>query len=788
MYCIEDTWDAALSKGLREDAIRLLEEYADLSQLRFTRPLTPPDPCARPSGITFSDGSEHAYGAVLYLRWSCSHGVVVRLVESKAKLTPLDQKGDPVKAEMCGAVFAARLKTYFQRHCRIKVERWYHLVDSQTVLGAIQRESYGYQTFFANRVGEIQGSTDIRDWWWIPGPENIADIITRGASPDDLTEESEWQSGPKFLWLPESEWPKKSAKDVAAQARDNIAKIQKKAFVAVLTRSQQKAQDLIQVQKTGSKPRRPPARAAVQELLDERRFSKLRWLVGTIAWTWRAAKKFLRAKTGEKEKWEAVPSSGVITVNEREDAFRDLCLAAQEGVHFPSTTTDRLVVYKDQSSGLLMCGGRIQTFREDRGAVPLLPFQAWISTLLAREAHHEGHEGVAGTLLRMRRKAWVIKGRIIVRKVVDNCVVCKRAKARTCQQTMGDLPEERSSPAAPFQFTSVDLFGPYQVKDEVKRRVSMKVWGVLFCCMASRAIHVELANALTTESFLLAYQRFTSVRGHPQKIWSDPGTNFVGGKPVLEEMYAYLKQQNQGSLEEYAAKNKTNWMWRILPADSPHRNGAAEAAVKVTKRALQSLGGGEGLTFSKFLTVLKLAANLANERPIDARVQSREDRIQCITPNTLLLGRATQTGDFKTFDYTTYPFKRLQEMQSQVGYFWKSWSQLAGPNLFIRSKWHTMERNVAIGDVVWLCDQNALRGQFRLARVVSVNADTKGIVRDVLVKVPPSGCVQVKSPNPVIKEPGSKGKDVQGTVLHRDVRRLVVLIPAEDQVEGAQFA
>ncbi|XP_058468659.1 uncharacterized protein LOC131443236 [Solea solea] len=345
---------------------------------------------------------------------------------------------------------------------------------------------------------------------------------------------------------------------------------------------------------------------------------------------------------------------------------------------------------------------------------------------------------------------------------------------------MGDLPEERTNPAAPFQFTSVDLFGPYLVKDDVKRRVSMKVWGVLFCCMSSRAIHVELANTLSTESFLLAYQRFTSVRGHPQKIWSDPGTNFIGAKPVLEEMYTYLRQQNNDSLEEYAGKNGTDWMWRILPADSPHRNGAAEAAVKITKRALQSLGKGEGLTFSEFLTVLKLAANLANERPIDARVQSREDRVRYITPNTLLLGRATQSGDFKAFDYTTYPFKRLQEMQMQVSHFWKSWSQLAGPNLFIRNKWHTEKRNVAIGDIVWLCDQNALRGQFKLARVISVNADPKGIVRDVHVKVSPSGCVQVKTPKPVS---GSKEKDCQGTILHRDVRRLIVLIPTEDQVD-----
>lgn len=31
---------------------------------------------------------------------------------------------------------------------------------------------------------------------------------------------------------------------------------------------------------------------------------------------------------------------------------------------------------------------------------------------------------------------------------------------------------------------------------------------------------------------------------------------------------------------------------------------------------------------------------------------------------------------------------------------------MAGLNLFVRSKWHTRERNVAVGDVVWLADQN----------------------------------------------------------------------------------
>lgn len=63
---------------------------------------------------------------------------------------------------------------------------------------------------------------------------------------------------------------------------------------------------------------------------------------------------------------------------------------------------------------------------------------------------------------------------------------------------------------------------------------------------------------------------------------------------------------------------------------------------------------------------------------------------------------------------------------------------MSGPNLFIRSKWHTRERNVAVGDIVWVSDQNALRGHGRLARVIDVNTDKKGVVRDVKVGTFPS--------------------------------------------------
>lgn len=120
----------------------------------------------------------------------------------------------------------------------------------------------------------------------------------------------------------------------------------------------------------------------------------------------------------------------------------------------------------------------------------------------------------------------------------------------------------------------------------------------------------------------------------------------------------------------------------------------------------------------------------------------------------------------------THPWRRLRAVQTGIDKFWTKWSELAGPNLFIRHKWHRTERSLEVGDVV------SLRGQFRLGRVVTTYPDAKGMVRDVDVKT----CVGL--PVPLASRTRRKDCDMPSTiVIRRDVRRLVVLIPVEDQQE-----
>lgn len=128
-----------------------------------------------------------------------------------------------------------------------------------------------------------------------------------------------------------------------------------------------------------------------------------------------------------------------------------------------------------------------------------------------------------------------------------------------------------------------------------------------------------------------------------------------------ESICKILKKSFVAVLTRAQVKKGPSDQWGS-PADSTHCNGAAEAAVCIIKKAFQSLEKEENISNSELQTAFQLAANLANEHIIDARAQSYEKCVQYVTPNTLLLDRASLEGDTGTFDFTSYPYRRLREM------------------------------------------------------------------------------------------------------------------------------
>ena len=88
---------------------------------------------------------------------------------------------------------------------------------------------------------------------------------------------------------------------------------------------------------------------------------------------------------------------------------------------------------------------------------------------------------------------------------------------------MGKLLLERLKPSPAWSRTAIYLFVPFKIRDEVKKRTIGKTYGVIFNCLASRPVHVDLAADYSTEKFLMDLRRFVSIRTYPLKLYSDNG-------------------------------------------------------------------------------------------------------------------------------------------------------------------------------------------------------------------------------------------------------------------------
>ena len=129
---------------------------------------------------------------------------------------------------------------------------------------------------------------------------------------------------------------------------------------------------------------------------------------------------------------------------------------------------------------------------------------------------------------------------------------------------MGQLPLERLKPTPPFTNIMIDLFGPYMVRGEVQKRVSGKAYGILFTDLYSRAVHIEMVFGYDTQSFLMALSWFASLRGWPEKIFSDPGTQLIGADKEISKCWKAL---DQNAIYKEGITKGTQWIFG--PADSP---------------------------------------------------------------------------------------------------------------------------------------------------------------------------------------------------------------------------
>ncbi|XP_024880615.1 uncharacterized protein LOC112460245 [Temnothorax curvispinosus] len=318
---------------------------------------------------------------------------------------------------------------------------------------------------------------------------------------------------------------------------------------------------------------------------------------------------------------------------------------------------------------------------------------------------------------------WVLGVHRAIQRVLSRCHQCFRVKPHTSQPLMAELPADRVRQAKPFSISGVDFAGPFNIVTRRARGVSsVKVYACLFVCFSVKAVHLEAAFSLSTDSFLAALRRFVARRGRCSLLYSDCGTNFVGAARELESRMGLA-----------AEREKIKWSFN--PPSAPHFGGLWEAGVKTFKTHLRRTVGDQVLSIEEFTTVLAQVEAVLNSRPLCPMSADPAD-LEVLSPGHFLTMEPLVS--VPTQDVTPLPMNRLsrwQLVQRIHQDFWRRWHQEYLHTLQQRPKWWTSVNPLGVGALVLLKDANMPPLRWRRGRVEALHPGSDGVPRVATVRV-----------------------------------------------------
>ncbi|XP_053947714.1 uncharacterized protein LOC128856436 [Anastrepha ludens] len=688
VWCRDVRWDEPIPNDVNIIWERWRQQMHKVAGFRVPRFYFPH---GAPSDLelhVFVDASEEAFAAVAYWRSRKSTGEVgVTLVCAKTKCAPLKAVTIP-RLELQAAVLGVRLRKLILENHQIRPERCFLWSDSRTILKWIGSEHRCYKPYVAHRVAEILDGSEVREWRWVPTKDNAADDATRSHGSVDFSLKSRWLQGPNFLRRDEETWP----------AEENISKI----FVEA------------------------------DEELHYNRFSNLLKLKRAVAWVLRFINRCRKRELKHLEYG--------LTAVELEAAEHLLCLRVQSesftsernsieiGKAIPNDSAlKQLSPYLDDR-GLLRVQGRIDaaSFLPYNIRRPIILPYGHIFTHLVVNYHHctMKHQNHEATISNIRQKYWIPRIRQMLRRVIAGCKYCQVRKTEPHAPMMGPLPEDRLKPyVRPFTYTGLDYFGPISVT--IGRRTE-KRWVALFTCLTVRAIHLEIAHDLSTDSCIIVMRNFMNRRGVPTRLRSDNGKNFIGAN---EEAKRFPDVFDTERIQNELSTKGVEWFFNC-PAN-PSEGGIRERMVQSVKRVLRHSLKEKAPREHVLQSFLIEAENIVNSRPL-THLPISPDEDEPLTPNHFLIG----VGNIPKTPTANSPGEKIPLLRKQWliarslrDAFWKRWVLEYLPTLTRRVKWCERTAPLKEGDVVFICDPNVPRIQWRRGIVERVYTGADGVAR-----------------------------------------------------------
>lgn len=687
-------WDEPLpdeiQHKLSEWVVTIIEKITTIKIPRCYSKCPDPDDAVTELHV-FVDASELAMGAIGYFRIAWDDQIEVVPVMGRGKAMPMKTLSTP-QAELTAAVMGVRLARAITQLHTYPVQSTTFWTDSKCVLLQLHTTKR-LRSFFAVRVNEILESSKLHQWRHVPTLMNPADYVTKWHN-DALDQNCIWFQGPEYLRQPPNLWPDNEFGN--DEGTIVVATIQNDSFTRP-SFSVPTADDWLSTVKA----------TAIQLRGANRRSDEL-----TPA-DFDAAENYIFASIQAEafpNDYDYLQTSTTVTKNSK--LWKLSPFMGDDGViRLQSRLQNAPLSYTTKNPAIL-------------------PNK---HPLVARFIQHfhelHDHVGESQIIAAIRTKAWIIGTRTAVRRVATQCDECKIRRARVVIPKMADLPEVRVTLGEyPFEFSGSDVWGPVELS---YGRTVVKRWVIIFVCMKTRAVYMDMLYDLTADEVLQALNDFQSTRGRPKHIYSDQGTNFHGANNIHHKE---LDQLRRTIGEEAALRFRIQWHFN--PSHTPHFGGCWERLIGSVK---------SGISMAKmikhrpseriFRRAIKAVEGRMNARPLTFIPLDHNDQ-EPLTPNHFLLGHANNIGSPYTTqrndEYSRYGYRRVQYLQQEM---WKRWIKEYLPVLTNRTRWHEDEPNVEVGDKVWVIDGNQDRDNWKRAVVKATIPGKDRRVRVVVVKM-----------------------------------------------------
>lgn len=763
----EFDWDNEVPSDVKNEWIKTITRIKEIKNIKIPRKYCNNDYESCELHI-FGDAGADMIGVVAYATFKNSHDEImsIKLLRAKSFTVPLKSKRTIPEKELEAARQAVFLSEIIKKEHSINFDITYFYTDSTSTFYKILNDKKG-TVYEENRL-KILRQEPKENWRWINTDLMVADMITKVNRKCKFNYDNDWYIPPVLTMSNISFLPENFESKVEFVNFHHIKRTYDKVEidfknVSTLIRAINFFQYILRWRELTKGPI-----LSLKKEIEE--LKKSRGTKSTIKKLKDFEDKYnlLRSEIFSKDFQYDKAENLMIKFIQNNHLHDEISLISQK-----KTLSKNHVLYKFSpfidTNGILRITTRLSDdeenlrhFTYDQINPIILPRGSKITELYVMHHHltnkHLFHKN---TIALIKQRFHISHMYTYVKKTIkENCYYCLIRKTRPKAPMMGDLPKERiCAYEPPFSYCMYDLAGPFKTK--TSRNVTAERYVLVYSCLTTRGIHLELIEDLSANSTLNALQCIVNLRGKPSIIYSDNGTNFVAAKNNLNKFH---EKWNSSLLEKgYICKPIE---FKFGPARASHFQGSVERMVGLMKNVIKSITDMTkdlkfNMTDFTMRNILAEVTGLLNNRPLCLEGDS------FITPNSFLIGRNNFQNSIICEDFKNNISlnNNYNEMRKFTARLWQDWLKYYLPSILKREKWCDFVTPLEIGDIVMTLDTK-VTDSYRLGVVIDVNKGSKDQVRSVTIKLGKNDLMNIGNRKEILEKYKSESHSVVTRAAH----------------------